>query len=363
LRAVHVLGGTAGAHARSLAGGLVARGVEVTVCAPPAALDKHGFHGTGARLASVRGIGGRPGPRTDAAAVAALRFTCADADVVHAQGTRTALLASLALVGMRRRPPLVVTWQGNGSADGLGAGLLQLAERRAARAATVVLGATSELVDRVRRLGARDARLAPYPCLAVWHAEQDHSPVAERVAAGAAHRPLLLAACAPEPHDGCDTLLDAARGWSALQPTPLVVIVGDSNRSAAARRWIEADELPVRIPGPGANVPALLAAADLVVVPGHWESHLLIVQQALRTGVPLVIAAAGGLPELVGEAAEPVPAGDPYALARAAVDLLGDPARRAYLAEAGRAQAATWPTEDDSVAQVLSVYDELTGTV
>jgi hypothetical protein len=41
------------------------------------------------------------------------------------------------------------------------------------------------------------------------------------------------------------------------------------------------------------------------------------------------------------------------------VALLGDPDRRAALSVAGRAQAATWPTEDDTVAQVLSVYDEL----
>ncbi|HBF82003.1 MAG TPA: glycosyltransferase, partial [Streptomyces sp.] len=29
------------------------------------------------------------------------------------------------------------------------------------------------------------------------------------------------------------------------------------------------------------------------------------------------------------------------------------------LAEAGRRQAAGWPTEEDTVAHVLSVYDEL----
>ncbi|UPT46920.1 glycosyltransferase family 1 protein, partial [Streptomyces sp. WAC00303] len=28
-------------------------------------------------------------------------------------------------------------------------------------------------------------------------------------------------------------------------------------------------------------------------------------------------------------------------------------------AEAGRVQAAGWPTEDDTIAHVLSVYDEL----
>ncbi|CAM5585126.1 hypothetical protein SMICM304S_06355 [Streptomyces microflavus] len=35
------------------------------------------------------------------------------------------------------------------------------------------------------------------------------------------------------------------------------------------------------------------------------------------------------------------------------------PERCARLAEAGRAQAAGWPTEDDTIAHVLSVYDEL----
>ncbi|MBL0804658.1 glycosyltransferase family 1 protein, partial [Streptomyces albidoflavus] len=40
--------------------------------------------------------------------------------------------------------------------------------------------------------------------------------------------------------------------------------------------------------------------------------------------------------------------------------LLDDaPARRA-LARRGLRQAASWPTEDAMVAQVLSVYDELT---
>ncbi|MGW4157805.1 hypothetical protein ACWEDF_32180 [Micromonospora chersina] len=35
-------------------------------------------------------------------------------------------------------------------------------------------------------------------------------------------------------------------------------------------------------------------------------------------------------------------------------------ARRDLLRERGVRQAATWPTEDETVAQVLSVYDELT---
>ncbi|MEC4020157.1 glycosyltransferase family 1 protein, partial [Streptomyces sp. H27-D2] len=53
------------------------------------------------------------------------------------------------------------------------------------------------------------------------------------------------------------------------------------------------------------------------------------------------------------------PYGDGAALARTVIGLLADPERGAELAAAGRAQAAAWPSEDDTIAQVLSVYDEL----
>lgn len=75
--------------------------------------------------------------------------------------------------------------------------------------------------------------------------------------------------------------------------------------------------------------------------------------------MPLVATAVGGVPELVGDAAELVPYGNAEALARVVARLLGDPAARERMAAAGLVQAASWPTEDDTIAQVLSVYDEL----
>ncbi|NEB53417.1 glycosyltransferase family 4 protein, partial [Streptomyces griseus] len=82
LRTVQVLGGgsaSSSAHVGSLAAGLVARGVRVTVCAPSAADRAHDFTSTGARFLPVP-------RRSDPAAVAALRAACAGADVVHAHG-------------------------------------------------------------------------------------------------------------------------------------------------------------------------------------------------------------------------------------------------------------------------------------
>ncbi|MEU1370041.1 glycosyltransferase family 4 protein [Streptomyces sp. NPDC005803] len=352
LRTVQVLGGgSAGssAHVGSLAAGLVARGVHVTVCAP-AALDRaYAFSATGACFAPVP-------RRGDPAAVAALRAACAGADVVHAHGLHAAVRAALALGG--RRVPLVFTWHARAHAEGARRRLLHLLERRAARAASVVLGASSDLVDRARSRGARDARLAPVAA----PAPRVPAPLPDdkvRAELGAVERPLIMAVGSLVPHHGYDTLLDAARMWRRLDPVPLLVIAGEGRERAALRRRIKAEDLPVSLIGSRTDVPELLAAADLAVLSSRWEGRSVLAQEALRIGVPLVATAVGGVPELVGDAAELVPYANAEALGRAVARLLGDPAGRARLAAAGPRQAATWPTEDDTIAHVLSVYDEL----
>jgi glycosyltransferase involved in cell wall biosynthesis len=376
LHAVHVLGPAAGAHVSSLAGGLVARGIEVTVCAPAAAESHYAFGRTGARFLPLD-IGRRGA--ADAPAIGALRAAFAGAGIVHAHGLRAGLLAAMALGG--RRTPLVVTWHGaEPPADGRRAMMLRWLERRAVRGATVVLGVSSDLVDRARGHGARDVRLAPAAVprpVPVLHppdpagAAGRHSPgpgQKTRAEFGAMDRPLLLAVGRLEPDNGHDVLLAAAARWSAppgpdapdaLDPRPLVAVAGEGPERAVLERRIEAGRLPVLLLGRRDDIPGLLAAADLVILPSRWEARALIAQEALHAGVPLVATAVGGTPELVGDAAVLIPYGDPAALARAVTGLLADPARRAALAVAGRAQAATWPTEDDTVAQVLSVYDEL----
>ena len=359
LRTVQVFGVSGGGHVRSLSGGLVARGVDVTVCAPPDAASTHGFLGCGARFTAVD-IADRPLPRSEALAVAALRTACADADVVHAHGLHAAALASLALAGPRS-PALVVTWHATLPVRGTRAGLLRLLERRVARAATVVLAASSGVVDQVRGLGARDARLTPvsFPSL---RSRAERSAVGlnkTRVELGAVARPLILAVGRLEPHKGHDLLLDASREWRGLEPQPTVVVAGEGSGRRTLQRRIDREELPVRLLGRRDDVPELLAAADMVVLPSRFESYPLIVHEAMRAGVPLVATAVGAVPELVGDAALLVPGEDPEALARAVSDLIADPGRRDRLAEEGLAQAATWPTEEDTIAQILSVYDEL----
>ncbi|WP_416975334.1 glycosyltransferase family 4 protein [Streptomyces sp. 4F14] len=354
LRTVQVLGGgNAGssAHVRSLTAGLVARGVRVTVCAPSESDHAYDFSGAGADHVPV--------PRSsDPGSVAALRAACADADLVHAHGLHASFRAVLALSG--RRTPLIVTWHNGARAEGARAHLLRLLERRVVKAATVVLGTTSGLVDRARRTGARDARLA---AVSLPGARRDSGVLSGdkvRAELGVGERPLLLAVGSLERHRGYEVLLDAARGWRFLEPVPLVVVAGEGPLRGELQGRIDREGLPVLLAGRREDVPELLGAADLAVLTGADESRSVFAQEALHAGVPLVAPLTGGVRELVGDAAELVAAGDAEALAGAVVRLLGDEERRRVLRELGERQVGSWPTEDETVAQVLSVYDELT---
>jgi glycosyltransferase involved in cell wall biosynthesis len=95
------------------------------------------------------------------------------------------------------------------------------------------------------------------------------------------------------------------------------------------------------------------------VVTSVWEGQPLFVQEVLASGVPLVATAVGGIPELVGDAAVLIPANDVEATTEAINRLLDDSSLRAQLGKRGVAQAATWPTAADTLAQVEAVYAEL----
>ncbi len=356
--------GGIGAHVRSLAQGLVAHGVIVTVCAPAGTDALFGFSRTGARFHTVD-ITPTAGARSDATAIGELRRAFTGADVVHAHGLRAGLLSDLALrtagrfPGLRPETPLVVTSHHALLATGMERRLQRLMERRVARAADLVLGASSDLVARARELGATDARLGPVAAPPMPEGRIGRAEARAALLGDGPDRPLVLAVGRLVPQKAFGLLLDATGELSALDPEPLLLLAGDGPEAGPLRERVTAEKLPVRLLGYRTDVPDLLAAADVVVVSSRWEARSLVVQEAMRAGVPVVATAVGGIPELVGDAAVLVAPGDPAALGRAVRELLADPARRERLVAAGRQQAETWPDEAATVAQVLSTYDEL----
>jgi glycosyltransferase involved in cell wall biosynthesis len=89
------------------------------------------------------------------------------------------------------------------------------------------------------------------------------------------------------------------------------------------------------------DVPDILAAGDLYVMPSLSEGLPLSLLEALFAEKPVVASAVGGIPEVVtdGESGRLVPPNDPPALAGALAELLRDPRRARSLAGAGLRRA------------------------
>jgi glycosyltransferase involved in cell wall biosynthesis len=354
--------GGVGTHVRSLLPALGTAGAAVRVCGPAATQELFGFTAGGAAFAPVE-IAAGLAPVADARAVAALRGLLAGADLVHAHGLRAGLVVAAARRLSGLRIPLVLTLH-NALPGGGGARhrVLAVAERATVRAADLVLAASADLAGHARRLGARDVRPAPVAAPELPPPARPREEV--RAEVGAAGRPLILAVGRLHPQKGYDVLLDAAARWAAdrrLPTPPLVAIAGDGPLAGELQRSIAERRLPVVLLGRRDDVAELLAAADLCVLPSRWEARSLTAQEALRAGTPLVATRTGGLPELLGDAADLVPVGDAGALAEAVVRVLTDAGHARALAEAGRRRAAEWPDEAATARMLVAVYRELLG--
>lgn len=100
------------------------------------------------------------------------------------------------------------------------------------------------------------------------------------------------------------------------------------------------------------------AAAEMVVMPSHYESFGMVALEAMACGTPVVASKVGGLAFSVqdGETGFLVPGGDPAALAARIHQLLTDDQLRQRLGQ----QAARWARRYSWPAvaqQVLDVYD------
>jgi glycosyltransferase involved in cell wall biosynthesis len=139
---------------------------------------------------------------------------------------------------------------------------------------------------------------------------------------------------------GHDVLLQALAHLLTWWPATRLQIVGDGPERE--RLIARAEQLGVsdaiEFLGHREDVPALLAQADICVVPSHSEAFPNAALEAMAAGLPVVASATGGLLELVrhNRTGLLVPPSDPTQLANALNTLLSDSALRQRLGGAAR---------------------------
>jgi len=150
-------------------------------------------------------------------------------------------------------------------------------------------------------------------------------------------------------------IYELAAAWpeiAAAVPNAHLVVAGTGAGAASLQ------PLPrVSLLGFRADVPAVMRALDLLVVPSRTEAFGLAAAEALAAGVPVVATRVGGLPEVVHDGVHGVlvPPLDPEGLASAVIALCNDPGRRIALGTAGTGHVA----DRFSWERTLDAYEAL----
>lgn len=182
--------------------------------------------------------------------------------------------------------------------------------------------------------------------------------------------PIVTSVARMVPQKGLDTLVEAAHRLKEAGFHAYFCLAGDIPRAMYQSykdelcRRIQTHHLEdmVRLLGWIEDVPALLAASDVVVLASAGpEGAGLIIPEAWLAGTPVVVPNHSGPQELVrhGETGLHFRAGDPDDLARQIETLLKDAELRARLAQAGREIARTRHDAQGNTARIESVLDEL----
>ena len=178
-----------------------------------------------------------------------------------------------------------------------------------------------------------------------------------------AEAPLILFAGRLAEQKRVDDLLKALDLLQTVQPNACTAIAGDGPLRECLIEMSHAYQLGdrVRFLGHREDVPRLMAAADLIVLPSADEGLPNVILEAMCFGKPVVATAAPGTTEVVlnGETGLLVPIGNPPLLCRAIRDIIRDPAKGIQFGEAGRARVQAHFDPDTMVSQFALLYEQL----
>jgi len=177
---------------------------------------------------------------------------------------------------------------------------------------------------------------------------------------------LISTASADQPLKGTVHLVRALATLRKQHPGVRLTIVGKPKPGGPTEQLIEELQLQDIITFRGgidaAEIRELYASASVAVVPSEYEGFGLPAGEAMACGVAVVSTDGGALPEVVGDAAVVVPAGNAEALAVGINELLTDDERRHALAKAGRERILEMFSWQRAAEQMVDLYRKVIAT-
>jgi len=164
---------------------------------------------------------------------------------------------------------------------------------------------------------------------------------------------------------GQDVLLDAVASLPADSPPALFLLVGDGEERPALEAQAQRLHLAnVRFLGQRMDIPDLLRAADLFVLPSDSEALPTVLLEAGAVGLPCIATRVGGIPEMIhdGENGLLIPPRQPQALAQAMVALLKEPPRLQAMGAKARESVLATFTLSQQARATTDLYEKMVYT-
>jgi glycosyltransferase involved in cell wall biosynthesis len=175
--------------------------------------------------------------------------------------------------------------------------------------------------------------------------------------------PYVLYVGTLEPRKNIETLLRAFAAVKDCHPHRLLFVGATGWNMGHLTGLIEELGLVDRVSLPGylptrQDLVAAYSAADLFVLPSHYEGFGLPLVEAMACGCPAIASNTSCLPEVGGDAVCYFPAPDDTSLAQSMTNLLGNPELRGAMSAKGLVQAKRFAW-DDTARRILALYRSL----
>lgn len=235
------------------------------------------------------------------------------------------------------------------------------------RLADVVIPISTAVADVCRESGIPDSmmRMVHSGVDPAWVNSGDRKRGRQRLGIDE-NQPLLVVVAKLTGHKGHEYLLDALPAVVSRHPQLRVALVGDGELTESLRVQCKRLNLEsnVMFLGYRADVPDLIMASDLFVMPSYMEGLCTSLLDAMFARVPIVTTGAGGIADIVG-ADHPdgpftliSPPRDSRALADTILSALASPADSLALAQKAQHYAEGCFTHDHMVEGTLAVYQD-----